>query len=108
MHQSVKDPNDWPLEGRRPDVGSVFWYGRAELKQSDHRPILGIFDVEVLRLETDKREEIFEEALTGIGPPDGSVLLQVYYSDVKLCERISTDIVSLAQILLLWFMLKRF
>ena len=79
LHQSVKDPNDWPLEGRRPDVGSVFWYGRAELKQSDHRPILGIFDVEVLRLETDKREEIFEEALTGIGPPDGSVLLQVYF-----------------------------
>ena len=74
---STKDPNDWPLEGRRPDAGTVFWYGRAELKQSDHRPVFGLFDVEVLKLEANKREEIFEEALKNVGPPDGSVLLQV-------------------------------
>ena len=72
-----KDPNDWPLEGRRPDAGVVYWYGRAELKQSDHRPVFGIFDVDILKLETNKREQIFEDALKGVGPADGSILLQV-------------------------------
>ena len=74
-----KDPNDWPLEGRRPDAGVVFWYGRAELKQSDHRPVFGIFDVDILKLETDKREQIFEDALKIVGPADGSILLQVIF-----------------------------
>ena len=27
--------------------GTVKWYGRAELMQSDHRPIMAIIDVEV-------------------------------------------------------------
>ena len=28
-------------------AGKVKWYGRAELMQSDHRPIMAIIDVEV-------------------------------------------------------------
>ena len=81
-----KDPNDWPLEGRRPDAGVVFWYGRAELKQSDHRPVFGIFDVDILKLETDKREEIFEDALKSVGPADGSILLQVIFYNILLYD----------------------
>jgi hypothetical protein len=57
--------------------GELFWYGRAELKQSDHRPVLGIVDIEVTRILEDKREAVFEDALDNAGPPDGSVLLQV-------------------------------
>lgn len=56
--------------------GTCKWYGRAELKQSDHRPILSIIDVEVHRVLEDKREEVFKEALKELGPPDGSVLMQ--------------------------------
>ena len=80
FHPGAKNPNDWPLEGRRPDAGNVFWYGRAELKQSDHRPVFGIIDIDVLKLEAEKREQIFEEAIHDAGPSDGSILLQVIFN----------------------------
>lgn len=63
-----------PPEGWSP--GQCHWYGRANLKQSDHRPVLAILDVEALKVNVQKRESIFEEALKDVGPPDGSVLLQ--------------------------------
>ena len=44
-----------------------FRYGRAELKQSDHRPILGIIDVEVHKVDEEKREKVFQEALKELG-----------------------------------------
>jgi synaptojanin len=58
-------------------TGDLFWYGRAELKQSDHRPVLGIVDIEVMRILPEEREKVFADALESVGPPDGSVLLQV-------------------------------
>jgi len=63
-----------PPPGWTPGV--CRWYGRAELKQSDHRPIMAILDVEALELDEGAREKIFEGALAALGPPDGSVLLQ--------------------------------
>lgn len=63
-----------PAEGW--SSGTCKWYGRAELKQSDHRPILGIVDVQVHKVDEDKREKVFQEALEELGPPDGSVLIQ--------------------------------
>ena len=71
--------NPDPAQGQTKPLtspGSAHWYGRAELKQSDHRPVFGVFDIEVLKLDTDKREQVFKEALDNIGPSDGSVLLQ--------------------------------
>ena len=92
LHPGAKDPNDWPLEGRRPDAGTVFWYGRAELKQSDHRPVFGIIDIDVLKLEKGKREQIFEEAIKEVGPADGSILLQVMYNYYQSFQNIKTSI----------------
>ena len=37
-------PDDW-------SPGEVFFYGRAELKQSDHRPVIAIIDIQVETLE---------------------------------------------------------
>ena len=64
------------LRNQNDDVsqGSCHWYGRAELKQSDHRPIMAIIDVEALSVNTLKREKVFEEAMKTVGPPDGSIL----------------------------------
>ncbi len=63
--------------GPKESPGTNHWYGRAELKQSDHRPVLSIIDIEVSKILTDVRERVFEEALDSVGPPDGSILLQV-------------------------------
>ena len=63
--------------GPKETPGQLHWYGRAELKQSDHRPVLSVIDIEVSKIVPDKREEVFKDALETCGPPDGSVLLQV-------------------------------
>jgi hypothetical protein len=55
----------------------LHFYGRAELKQSDHRPILAVIDIEVHKLDEKRRGEVFEEELKNVGPPDGTVVLQV-------------------------------
>ena len=69
--QISKDPTvNW-------SSGVSKWYGRAELKQSDHRPVLAIIDVEVHKVDAEKREIVFQEALKDLGPPDGSIILQV-------------------------------
>ena len=39
------------------DAGNLLFYGRAELKTSDHRPVVAWFDVEVFESEPDKRRK---------------------------------------------------
>ena len=38
---------------------------------------MSVLDVDVLKLNKRKREDIFTEELSRIGPPDGNVILQV-------------------------------
>ena len=38
--------------------GQLVWYGRAELKQSDHRPVLAVVDVQARVVDTVKREQV--------------------------------------------------
>ena len=63
------------------NTGTCHWYGRAELKQSDHRPILAIIDIEAYQVDVPKREALFDDALKVVGPPDGSVHLQFVNKD---------------------------
>jgi len=54
--------------------GVATFYGRAELKQSDHRPVLAVLDVQTQVVDTAKREDVVEEILEGLGPSDGTVV----------------------------------
>ena len=38
--------------------GQLVWYGRAELKQSDHRPVLAVVDVQARVVDTVNREQV--------------------------------------------------
>jgi synaptojanin len=38
--------------------GVLAHYGRAELKQSDHRPVIAIIDAEVLRVDEERRQQV--------------------------------------------------
>ena len=38
---------------------------------------MSVLDIDVLKLNKRRREDIFTEELTRIGPPDGHVILQV-------------------------------
>lgn len=56
--------------------GKLLFYGRAELKQSDHRPVVAILDIEYSLIDYDKRSRVFQEVITDLGPPDATVVIQ--------------------------------
>eukprot|EP00057_Strongylocentrotus_purpuratus_P008958 XP_011663432.1 PREDICTED: synaptojanin-1 [Strongylocentrotus purpuratus] len=63
-------PDNW-------DSGRVLHYGRAELKTSDHRPVVAIIEVEVQLVDEDTRESIFHDVFCQQGPPDATVILSL-------------------------------
>lgn len=66
---SSDSPVDW-------NPGRLVHYGRAELKQSDHRPVIAIIDVDVHQVNVDKREQVFKEVIEDLGPPDGTIIVK--------------------------------
>ncbi|PSN48304.1 Synaptojanin-1 [Blattella germanica] len=47
-------PADW-------NPGHLVHYGRADLKQSDHRPVIAIIDIEIFHVDDSRRSEVFME-----------------------------------------------
>lgn len=60
-------PSDW-------SDGDLVYYGRAELKQSDHRPVLAVLDVQAWVVNTMKREQVISDVVSSLGPSDGTVI----------------------------------
>lgn len=58
--------------------GKLLFYGRAELKQSDHRPVVAILDIEYSLIDIDKRARVFNEVIQDLGPPDATVVIQAF------------------------------
>ncbi|XP_059179019.1 synaptojanin-1-like [Physella acuta] len=50
-------------------------YGRAELRTSDHRPVLGLFDVDTLVVDEEKKNTTLQKVVEEQGPPDGTVII---------------------------------
>ncbi|KAK6622419.1 hypothetical protein RUM44_002230 [Polyplax serrata] len=61
--------------------GQVVFYGRAELKQSDHRPVIAIIDIDIYHINEEVREKVFKEVVEDLGPPDATVVVQVVGDD---------------------------
>nr|CAI5836773.1 unnamed protein product [Callosobruchus analis] len=57
------------------DQGQLLYYGRAELKQSDHRPVIALVDVEARRVDESLRQKCFYEVIEWAGPPDATVVV---------------------------------
>jgi hypothetical protein len=45
------------------------------LKQSDHRPVVAVIEIEAFSVEERKREKIFQEVIKQLGPSDATVIL---------------------------------
>ncbi|GFT46822.1 synaptojanin-1 [Nephila pilipes] len=73
--------------------GKIIFYGRAELKTSDHRPIIAIIDIEVLHINGPKRLEVFQ-SLVASGPPDGTIVVQIQSDDTHLEDNLRNKIVN--------------
>ncbi|KAK9298222.1 hypothetical protein QLX08_008380 [Tetragonisca angustula] len=65
----IDSPTDW-------NPGKLIHYGRAELKQSDHRPVIAFIDVDIHCVEFEKREQVFKEVIQDLGPPDGTIVVK--------------------------------
>ncbi|XP_055533373.1 synaptojanin-1 [Wyeomyia smithii] len=67
-----------PDADKHPDwnPGRLVHYGRAELKQSDHRPVIAIIDVGICKIDQQRRSQVFNDVIRDLGPPDGTILIQ--------------------------------
>ena len=60
-------PSDW-------SEGDLVHYGRADLKQSDHRPVIAVLDVQARVVDKMKRKEVISDIVSSLGPSDGTVI----------------------------------
>lgn len=64
------DDYDW-------DNGKLIHYGRADLKQSDHRPVIAIIDIEICKIDPVRRQNVFYDVIRELGPFDCTIVIQV-------------------------------
>lgn len=55
--------------------GTLLHYGRADLKQSDHRPVIAILDIEIAKIDTERRQMVFHDVIKDLGPPDATIVV---------------------------------
>lgn len=65
----------WRRYDNRGKSAKLIFYGRGELKTSDHRPVIAILDIEVRQVNQEKRDAVFEDVLQQSGPPDGTIVV---------------------------------
>ncbi|XP_069744866.1 synaptojanin-1 isoform X3 [Narcine bancroftii] len=74
LNSSIKDEskltNSW-------SPGTLVYYGRAELKTSDHRPVVAIIDIDIFDIDPDARQRVYKEVIALQGPPDGTVVVSL-------------------------------
>uniref|UniRef100_A0A8D3EBB3 phosphoinositide 5-phosphatase n=1 Tax=Scophthalmus maximus TaxID=52904 RepID=A0A8D3EBB3_SCOMX len=73
--------------------GALKYYGRAELKTSDHRPVVAIMDVDILEVDPEARHQVYKDVIALQGPPDGTILVSLctsgpedYFGDALIDE----------------------
>lgn len=77
------------------DYGKILFYGRCELKTSDHRPVIGEYEVDILKVVDKKREQVFNNILQDCGPLDACVLVKHKNGISSLTEDLVTLILKL-------------
>ncbi|XP_046576980.1 LOW QUALITY PROTEIN: synaptojanin-1-like, partial [Haliotis rubra] len=73
--------------------GKLILYDRAELKTSDHRPVLALLDIDVLAVDEACKEKVMHEVVAQQGPPDGTVIVSLA-SGAEFDDEIIDQVVS--------------
>uniref|UniRef100_A0A3Q0RM98 Synaptojanin-1 n=1 Tax=Amphilophus citrinellus TaxID=61819 RepID=A0A3Q0RM98_AMPCI len=88
---SSRDSDDDPECTWSP--GTLKYYGRAELKTSDHRPVVALIDVDILEVDPEARHQVYKDVIARQGPPDGTILVSLctsgpddYFDDALIDE----------------------
>ncbi|CAL1535444.1 unnamed protein product, partial [Lymnaea stagnalis] len=72
--KTVRDPEDETNDLSLAQV-KLLLYTRAELRTSDHRPVVGIFDVDTVLVDEEKKNATLAKVVEEQGPADGTVIV---------------------------------
>ncbi|XP_070565612.1 synaptojanin-1-like [Ptychodera flava] len=98
-------------EGEDWDPGRILHYGRAELKTSDHRPVIGIIEIEIQQVDEESRQQVYEDVIHQQGPPDSTVIVSIAtapegeeeFSDADIDSILDSLTANVGQIILVRF-----
>ncbi|XP_051541839.1 LOW QUALITY PROTEIN: synaptojanin-1-like [Myxocyprinus asiaticus] len=89
--------------------GDLKYYGRAELKTSDHRPVVAIIDVDILEVDPEARHQVYKDVIAMQGPPDGTILVSLCSSgpddffDDALIDELLDKFANFGEVILIRF-----
>ncbi|XP_047462118.1 synaptojanin-1 isoform X6 [Mugil cephalus] len=99
-----EDDPDYPWS-----PGTLKYYGRAELKTSDHRPVVAVMDVDILEVDPEARHQVYKEVIALQGPPDGTILVSLCtsgpddYFDDALIDELLDKFAQFGEVILIRF-----
>uniref|UniRef100_A0A670XXZ9 Synaptojanin-1 n=1 Tax=Pseudonaja textilis TaxID=8673 RepID=A0A670XXZ9_PSETE len=90
--------------------GSLLYYGRAELKTSDHRPVVALIDIDIFEVDAEERHKVFKEVIGVQGPPDGTIMISIKgsslednYFDDNLIDELLQKFATYGEVILIRF-----
>ncbi|XP_057677038.1 synaptojanin-1 isoform X1 [Corythoichthys intestinalis] len=89
--------------------GTLKYYGRAELKTSDHRPVVAVMDVDILEVDPEARHQVYKDVIALQGPPDGTILVSLCSSgpddffDDPLIDELLDKFANFGEVILIRF-----
>uniref|UniRef100_A0A8C5TYY7 Synaptojanin-1 n=1 Tax=Malurus cyaneus samueli TaxID=2593467 RepID=A0A8C5TYY7_9PASS len=103
FHSDSNVPYTW-------NPGTLLHYGRAELKTSDHRPVVALIDIDIFEIEAEERQKVYKEVIAMQGPPDGTVMVSIRsssaeenYFDDNLIDDLLQKFASYGEVILIRF-----
>ncbi|NWV32703.1 SYNJ1 protein, partial [Grantiella picta] len=103
FHSDSDVPYTW-------NPGTLLHYGRAELKTSDHRPVVALIDIDIFEIEAEERQKVYQEVIAMQGPPDGTVMVSIRsssgeenYFDDNLIDDLLQKFASYGEVILIRF-----
>uniref|UniRef100_A0A8B9CBS5 Synaptojanin-1 n=1 Tax=Anser brachyrhynchus TaxID=132585 RepID=A0A8B9CBS5_9AVES len=103
FHDDSKVPYTW-------NPGTLLHYGRAELKTSDHRPVVALIDIDIFEIEAEERQKVYKAVIAMQGPPDGTVMVSIRsssgeesYFDDNLIDDLLQKFASYGEVILIRF-----
>ncbi|XP_027536715.1 synaptojanin-1 isoform X2 [Neopelma chrysocephalum] len=103
FHTDTNVPYTW-------NPGTLLHYGRAELKTSDHRPVVALIDIDIFEIEAEERQKVYKEVIAMQGPPDGTVMVSIRsssaeenYFDDNLIDDLLQKFASYGEVILIRF-----
>uniref|UniRef100_A0A4W3IK78 Synaptojanin-1 n=1 Tax=Callorhinchus milii TaxID=7868 RepID=A0A4W3IK78_CALMI len=90
--------------------GELVYYGRAELKTSDHRPVVAIADIDIFDVNPEARQRVYKEVISQQGPPDGTTVVSLNstspdcdYFDDNLIDQLLQQFTAFGEVILIRF-----